>query len=57
MRVDEGRNKELPFSAGAFDAGIASPLTGYEKAVTGYSPLDIWPHCRSIVVFAVAMTP
>jgi len=44
-------------SAGAFDAGIASPLEGYDKAVDGYSPLEIWPSCRSIVVYAVAMTP
>ncbi len=44
-------------SAGAFDVGIASPLSGYDRAVAGYSPLEIWPPCRSIVVFAVAMTP
>ncbi len=44
-------------SAGAFDVGIASPLAGYDRAVAGYSPREIWPPCRSIVVFAVAMTP
>ncbi len=43
--------------AGAFDAGIASPFKGYENAVEGYAPSQIWPECRSIVVFAVAMNP
>lgn len=43
--------------AGAFDAGIASPFKGYENAVEGYAPSQVWPECRSIVVFAVAMSP
>lgn len=44
-------------NAGAFDVGIASPFSGYEKAEKGYSPLEVWPSCKSVIVFAVAMTP
>ena len=49
--------KEYLSGAGAFTTGIASPLSGYEKAEKGYAPLEVWPACRSVVVFAVAMTP
>lgn len=45
-------------SAGAFDVGIVSPQNkGYERAEDGYKPLQTWPECKSIVVFAVAMPP
>lgn len=44
-------------ASGAFQVRIASPVEGWENAVKGYSPLEIWPPCRSLVVFAVAMTP
>lgn len=49
--------KEYLKSAGAFDVGIASPDIGYEKAAKGFSPKEVWPECRSVVVFAVAMSP
>lgn len=51
------RLKRCLRNAGAFDAGIASPFEGYGKAVEGCRPLELWPRCRSVVVYAVAMTP
>ncbi len=45
-------------NAGAFDVGISSPYNpGYQNAEAGYKPLEVWPDCKSIVVFAVAMSP
>ena len=49
--------KDFLRRSGAFAVGIASPHKGYEKAEPGYSPLEVWPRCRSVVVFAVAMSP
>ena len=37
---------------------IASPQNeGYRNAEKGYIPLEVWPECKSIIVFAVAMSP
>lgn len=44
--------------AGAFDVRVSSPSNpGYRNAEKGYNPLEVWPECKSIVVFAVAMSP
>jgi hypothetical protein len=43
--------------AGAYDARIADPRVGFEHALTGKHPLDVWSESRSIVVFAVATSP
>jgi epoxyqueuosine reductase len=43
--------------AGAFDVRIADPSTGFSKVPEETKPLSIWPECRSVVVFAVAMSP
>ena len=42
--------------AGAYDVRIADPRRGFEHAEEGRHPLDLWPECRSVVVFAVAMS-
>lgn len=42
---------------GAFDARVADPRIGFEYALPGMHPLEIWPECRSIVVIAVATPP
>lgn len=43
--------------AGAYEVRIADPGVGFEKAMPHKHPMDIWPACRSIVVFAVARPP
>jgi hypothetical protein len=43
--------------AGAWSVGFASPLHGFTHAVPGHAPLEVWPACRSVVCFAVAMSP
>jgi epoxyqueuosine reductase QueG len=40
--------------AGAFDCGAADPREGFERALPGHHPLEIWPGCGTVVVFAVA---
>ena len=42
--------------AGAFDVRIADPKKGFEHAEEGRRPIELWQDCRSIVVFAVAMS-
>jgi epoxyqueuosine reductase QueG len=42
---------------GAFDVRIADPSVGYEHALQGRHPLDLWDECRSVVVFALACPP
>jgi ferredoxin len=42
---------------GAYDVRIADPAVGYEHALPGQHPLDLWQPCRSVVVFAVACSP
>ena len=42
--------------AGAYDLRIADPRRGFEKAVSGRHPLELWNECRSVIVFAVAMS-
>ena len=43
--------------AGAYDARIADPKVGFEHALKGKHPLDVWSECRSVVVFVVATSP
>jgi len=42
--------------AGAYDVRVANPSNGFEHAQSGRHPLDLWKDCRSVVVFAVAMS-
>jgi epoxyqueuosine reductase QueG len=41
---------------GAFDARIADPYSGFEHGLTERHPLTLWPECKSVIVFAVAMS-
>lgn len=43
--------------AGAFDVRVADPRRGFEHTLPKQHPLELWPDCKSIVVFAVAMAP
>lgn len=42
---------------GAFDVRIADPAKGFDKMPPNVRPLSLWPECKSVVVFAVAMSP
>jgi len=42
---------------GAFDVRVADPHTGFEKALSGKHPLELWGECNALVVFAVPMSP
>jgi ferredoxin len=42
---------------GAYAVGVADPHRGYEHALPGKHPLDLWSECRSVVIFAVACSP
>ena len=42
---------------GAYDVRIADPRVGFEHALGEQHPLKLWPDCKSIVVFGVAMSP
>lgn len=42
---------------GAFDIRIADPRIGFEHSLPERHPLELWPECRSIIVFAVATPP
>jgi epoxyqueuosine reductase QueG len=42
---------------GAYAVGVADPTVGFEHAVKGWHPLELWKPCRSVVVFAVAASP
>jgi epoxyqueuosine reductase QueG len=42
---------------GAYDVGVADPAAGWEHALKGRRPLDLWEHTRSVVVFIVAASP
>ena len=43
--------------AGAFDVRIADPSQGFDRTPEEAKPLSLWPQCRSVVVFAVTMSP
>jgi epoxyqueuosine reductase len=43
--------------AGAYDVRVADPSVGFEHAQEGWRPCELIPECRSVVVFAVAMSP
>ena len=42
---------------GAFDVKVADPHIGFKHAMEGKHPLDFWPDAKSIVVYAVPMSP
>ena len=42
---------------GAYDVRVADPQRGFEKALPGKHPLELWNECVSVIVFAVAMAP
>ncbi len=42
---------------GAYDVRIADPRAGFEKILDGKHPLELWKECKSVVVFAIAMSP
>lgn len=42
---------------GAYEVRVCDPRQGFEHGIPGRRPLDIWPECRSVVVFAVAKAP
>jgi epoxyqueuosine reductase QueG len=43
--------------AGAWDVGFARPGTGFDHVLPGYHPSKVWPDCRTVIVFAVPMSP
>jgi len=42
---------------GAYDVRIANPAVGFEHALADQHPLRIWLACKSVIVFAVTMSP
>lgn len=42
---------------GAYDVRIADPSVGFEHAIEGRHPLELWQQCRSVIVLAVASSP
>lgn len=42
---------------GAYDVKVADPRQGFEYAIDGTRPCELWPECRAVVVFAVATSP
>jgi epoxyqueuosine reductase QueG len=42
---------------GAYDARVADPTVGFEHSLPDMHPLQVWPECRSIIVYAVATPP
>lgn len=42
---------------GAFDVKVSDPAVGWDHALPGMHPLTLWPQCKSVVVFGVAMSP
>ena len=43
--------------AGAYTVRVADPHVGFEHALEGKHPLEVWESCNSVVVFAVARPP
>ena len=42
---------------GAYEARVADPRVGFEHTLEGKHPLDFWPACKSVVVYAIPMSP
>jgi ferredoxin len=42
---------------GAYDVRVANPHRGFEHALPGKHPLELWPECGSVIVLAVARSP
>jgi epoxyqueuosine reductase QueG len=42
---------------GAYEVRVADPRVGFEHAQKGKHPLDFWPAAKSVVVYAVPMSP
>ena len=55
-----GLTKEAPVDhlerARVYDAQIADPRRGVEHSEPGRRPLELWDECKSVIVFAVAMS-
>jgi epoxyqueuosine reductase len=51
--VDKEKFISFVKGLGAYDVRVADPRTGFEHAIPGRHPLQIYPDCRSVVVFAV----
>jgi epoxyqueuosine reductase QueG len=43
--------------AGAYDVRMADPAVGFEHAPDGQHPRERMPQCRTVIVFALAMSP
>ncbi len=43
--------------AGAYAVRVADPHVGFEHALEGQHPLEIWESCKSVIVFAIARPP
>jgi len=44
-------------NAGAFDVRVADPYQGFDRIPEEARPLSLYPECKSVIVFAVAMSP
>lgn len=42
---------------GAYEVRVGNPHVGFENALEGKHPLDLWADCKSVVVFVVARSP
>ncbi|MCP4542845.1 MAG: epoxyqueuosine reductase [Chloroflexi bacterium] len=43
--------------AGAYTVRVADSNIGFEHALEGRHPLDVWEMCKSVIVFAIARPP
>ena len=42
---------------GSYEVRVADPHAGFEHALEEKHPLNFWPACRSVIVYAVPMSP
>jgi len=54
LRVDQKKVKEIAKALGADLCGIA-PVDRFEGAPKGFHPKDLYPECRSVIVYAKRM--
>jgi len=45
--------KQFAKGLGAYDVQVADPKEGFEKAIPGCHPKNVWEHCNSVVVFGI----
>ncbi|MFC1891303.1 hypothetical protein ACFLZT_02820 [Thermodesulfobacteriota bacterium] len=43
--------------SGAYEVRVGDPHVGFEHALDGKHPLDFWPACKSVIVYAVPVSP